>query len=207
MKELIKRTIDKGLETYEYNAFFHTMASLGKTSGPKQSEELINYTKLNFTRSKRVHRTIDILPELKSKVRSINKYQTWILLTETWCGDAANNVPVIQKVSQLSDWIELKVVFRDQNLELMDRFLTNGGRSIPKLIVLDQNYNTLFDWGPRPEAAQEIYQDWKNSDNPIPYQDFHIELQKWYNDDRGKSLQEELYLKLEGIGAEKMAIA
>jgi hypothetical protein len=86
----------------------------------------------------------------------------------------------------------VKLILRDENLEIMDAYLTNGGRSIPKLIAFNsETQEELFTWGPRPQNAQELFMDFKTNPNGRTYADFSIEMQKWYAKDRTKSLQDE----------------
>ena len=79
---------------------------------------------------------------------------------------------------------------RDENLELIDRYLTNGGRSIPKLIAFDEYGNELFNWGPRPKHIQEALNKMR-ADN-LPFNEILIESQKLYNEDKGESMQREI---------------
>jgi len=90
----------------------------------------------------------------------------------------------------LNDKIQLKLVLRDENLALMDLFLTNNGRSIPKLIVLDNQLNVLNTWGPRPSFATKMVNDYKVKHGSLDAQ-FKQDLQVWYNKDKGKNVQED----------------
>ena len=162
-----------------------------KLQGLSRKKYLINYTKLNAQRSKRVSKTSILKPELINLIEELPK-QTWLLITETWCGDAASSVPVISKLATLNPQIDLRLVLRDENTELMDQFLTRGGRSIPKLISLDSDLNVQFTWGPRPEELQKIYWDWRESENKIPYSEFHLVIQRWYNENKSEAIQGEL---------------
>lgn len=182
---------NKSYSPTEYTTLLQQYAQEGKTTG-EQQEDLIYYTKLNAQRSKRIAKTLKLDPNLVEQIEAIREKQNWILITESWCGDAANGVPILSALSELNSNIDLKIVLRDENLELMDQFLTNGGRSIPKLIVSDIKQEIQFTWGPRPKAAQDLYDDWKDDSSNIPYKEFQVELQKWYNADGGKSVQEEL---------------
>lgn len=189
---IIKSSLINPISPNEYTELIKTYAEEGKTTGPSQNEDLIYYTKLNAQRSKRIEKTVSISDDLISKIQSIDQPTNWILITESWCGDAANSVPIISKLAALSEKINLKIVLRDTNLELMDEFLTNGGRSIPKLIIADSNLNVKSTWGPRPSAAQTLYSDWKNDINKVPYKEFQVTMQKWYNSDKGQSIQKEI---------------
>ena len=187
--------------SYEsYHRLFTEYAKDGKTTGPEQKEDLIHYTKLNAQRSKRITKTTTINPQLSDVVKSLPK-QTWILITETWCGDAANSVPVIGQLAELNPEIDLRIVLRDENLEFMDRFLTKGGRSIPKLIAVNDSNNVLYTWGPRPEELQKIYWDWRESEDRVPYSEFHLVIQKWYNDNKSQAIQDEFLKEFKAVEA------
>jgi len=196
-KDIIKEALGRSISASEYGDTLQEFAKEGKTSGA-QNEDLIHYTKLNAQRSKRISKTTKLNPELVRQVKELSG-QTWLLITETWCGDAANSVPVIALLAEENSNINLRIVLRDENTELMDQFLTKGGRSIPKLIVLDDELNVLFDWGPRPEQLQKIYWDWRESENRIPYSEFHLVIQKWYNDNKSVDIQQELISKVNSI--------
>ncbi|MFY0601865.1 MAG: thioredoxin family protein [Cyclobacteriaceae bacterium] len=196
LKNIIRSASANSMSPISYNELLKSHAEEGKTTGPNPHEDLVYYTKLNAQRSKRIYKTIALNESLVSKIESISTPQTWILITESWCGDAANSVPIISSLADINPKIELQIVLRDSNDELMSEFLTNGGKSIPKLIALDEDTNVLFTWGPRPKEAQDLYDTWKNSENKVPYKEFQIEMQKWYNKDKGQSLQEELKIAL-----------
>ena len=188
--KIVSDALTNALTAEAYGELLQTYGKEGKTSG-EQKEDLVYYTRLNAQRSKRIAKTTKIDDKLVEKLHALPR-QTWLVISETWCGDAANTVPIISLLANLSKNIELKVVFRDEHPDLMDQFLTKGGRSIPKLIALDAQKHVLFDWGPRPKEAQELYWNWRESENRMPYTEFHLVLQKWYNDDRGKSTLGEL---------------
>jgi hypothetical protein len=150
-----------------------------------------DYRKLNYQRSTRLEKTFIPTDETKLIFSKINQTQNWIVITETWCGDSAQNLPVIAKLAQLSDMIDLKIVLRDSNLEFMDLHLTNGGRAIPKLIVFDANDHKIFQWGPRPVEAQNLFTTLKNDGMTKP--DINKELHLWYGRNRGKEVEREIY--------------
>lgn len=188
MKDIIKKSLQK---TYTYQAYKDLVKTLlleGKSTGPNQSEDLTNYSLLNDKRIKRLDKTIKILDDTKQFLKTIKSPQTWLVLTEGWCGDAAQNLPVIHKMAEVNSNINLQLVLRDENLELMDLFLTNGGRSIPKLIALDEELNILYTWGPRPQTATNMVLDYKTNHGYLDAQ-FKQDLQVWYNKDKGESIQ------------------
>jgi hypothetical protein len=204
VRQLLRSAMERGLEFENYLRLHENLVEKRSTTGPNHSEAYINYTKLNYHRTKRVLKTSVLNPDLLESLKSSPR-MNWILLTESWCGDAASSVPLIGKIVESVENINLKLILRDENLKLMDHFLTNKGRSIPKLIATDLDFNVLFSWGPRPQEAQVLYDNWKNDPNKISYEEFQPILQKWYNQDKGHSLQEELYKKLRLIDMGEVA--
>lgn len=184
----------KVTETYSYDSYkelINTLFAEGKTTGDNHSEAMMHYAKMNIQRMKRWDKTVKLSPEVTAAIAQIDEKQTWYVLTEGWCGDAAQNLPFINKMASLNDHIELKMILRDENLEIMDRYLTDGGRSIPKLFALDANGNELFQWGPRPAPVQKMAMDRKRNPESISYEDYNINAQKWYNQDKGATVQNE----------------
>ena len=132
------------------------------TSGAEKTESLAEYTKLNNKRMKRWDKTIKVSEEAKAKIASFNKSTTWLIITESWCGDAAHVIPVINRVAELNPNINIRIVLRDDNLELIDMFLTNGGRAIAKVIMLDNITGEVIDtYGPRPSEATNLVNEYK----------------------------------------------
>ena len=194
MKDIIKKSLKSTYTYQEYKDLVRALLAEGKATGPNQSEDITNYSMLNDKRMKRLDKTIKISDETISEIQNLKEPQTWLVLTEGWCGDAAQNLPVINKMADLNENIQLKLVLRDENLELMDLFLTNGGQSIPKLIVLDKDHNVLNTWGPRPAIATKLVADYKATHGVLDAQ-LKENLQVWYNKDKGKSTQDD-FIKL-----------
>jgi hypothetical protein len=184
--------IGRSLTYTAYEQLIAGLLSQGRTTGPDQSEALTHYTMLNQQRMHRLDKTTLLLPSVQTAIRSITIGQTWLVLTEAWCGDAAQSIPVMNAMALLNPAISLRLVLRDEHPELMDRYLTNGvARSIPKLIALDTlAMEELFTWGPRPVALQELF--YKMRADGVEYHHIKEELQRWYNRDRTISIQEEL---------------
>ena len=198
MKEIIANSLQKTISYKDYRALVRNLLAEGKATGPEQSEDLTNYSRLNDRRMKRLDKTIKISEEVMLAFQKIKQPQTWLVLTEGWCGDAAQNIPVLNKIAEATEQIDLKIVLRDEHLPLMDLFLTNGGRSIPKLIALDKDNNVIDSWGPRPTTATKMAADYKEKNGALDLV-FKEDLQVWYNKDKGKSVQEDfvnLILKL-----------
>ena len=191
MKNSLEKSLQNAISYETYRTLVSNLLANGKATGPLQSEALTNYSLLNDRRMKRLDKTLQISEDTISTINSIKEPQTWLTITEGWCGDAAQNLPVINKIAAINPNINLKVVLRDENLELMDLFLTNGGRAIPKLIALDAEHNVIFTWGPRPSVATKMVVDYKAKNGNLDAQ-FKQDLQVWHNKDKGKSVQEDI---------------
>jgi ADP-heptose:LPS heptosyltransferase len=141
---------------------------------------------------KRLDKQTRLSEDALTKTQSIKKDFTWLVLTESWCGDAAQTLPVINKFAEANEKIDLKVVLRDENEALMNHFLTDGSKSIPKLIVFDNTSNKVVgSWGPRSERAAKMVTDYKEKHGQIDDQ-FKTALQHWYNEDKGAHIEKEL---------------
>ena len=192
MINTIKQALENSFSYADYRKKVTSLIAEGKSTGHEQSEDLLKYSELNETRMNRLEKTIEVTPETKTKIKNLNKKYIWLVLSEGWCGDAAQIVPVIDKLAKLSENIELRIVLRDDNNALMQHFLTNGGKAIPKLIVLDvESSEILADWGPRPSGARQLILDYKAAHGVVD-ETAKIELQKWYLHDKGISIQKEI---------------
>ena len=191
MKKNIEEGLQKAISYTSYRKLISDLIASGKSSGPIQSEDLLNYSKLNDRRMTRLDKTIQLSHETLLALKKNDKPITWLVLTEGWCGDAAQTLPVINKIADESDLITLKIIFRDEHEELMSHFLTNGGKSIPKLLVLNSENDVLNTWGPRPNIATKMVQDYKNTHGQLDAA-FKQELQVWYNKNKGVNIQENM---------------
>ncbi len=136
-----------------------------------------------------VFRTTSIPDWALEKVRAYQGELLLLVIAEDWCGDASNVVPVLAKLGDVAPSIEVRIVDRDDNLELMDRYLTNGTRSIPIAILLDQEFNEIGHWGPRPSELQQWVMDNKDQ---IPKEERYPLVRRWYAKDKGESTLREL---------------
>jgi len=190
--QLVIQSLENATSYQDYRALVEENVANGTTTGPEQSEVLSNYTLLNHTRMKRLDKTVKIEEEIQQKFDNFNGNQTWLVITESWCGDAAHAMPVMNLLTNLTSNIDLKVVLRDENLELMDAFLTQGSLSIPKLIVLDNDTEEVVaDWGPRPSVATQLVKDYKAEYGELS-PEFKKDLQVWYNKDKSQNIIEDL---------------
>ena len=188
IKKNIEEALKKAISYTSYRKLISDLIASGKSSGPIQSEDLLNYSKLNDRRMTRLDKTIQLSQETLLGLKKIDKPITCLVLTEGWCGDAAQTLPVISKIADESDLITLKIIFRDEHEQLMSQFLTNGGKSIPKLLVLNSENKVLDTWGPRPNTATKMVQDYKNKYGQLDAA-FKQQLQVWYNKDKGVNIQ------------------
>lgn len=183
----MEKYIEKGLTFDEYYDQMDAFVNEGKASGENQTEDLIEYTRVNQRRMKKWRKVYKTSSEWLEAVKNLDRKEDWILLTESWCGDAAQNISQINNMAEVSDKIDLKILYRDENLELMDQFLTNGGRSIPKLIRLDaETKEVIGSWGPRVKTAQNIVIEGKKNGT-----NYGEELHAWYAKNKSVDLENE----------------
>lgn len=198
MESIIALNVTNSKSYQEYRTIVTQLVEQNSTSGNDTSEAMVNYTMLNDRRMKRWDKTIKVSDEVIKRVSNFKGDITWLVLTESWCGDAAHVVPAINKIAELSDNIDLKLVFRDENEELMNQFLTNGSKSIPKLIMVDNLSDEVINtFGPRPSKATQLVNDFKAKHGTLT-PEFKEELQHWYNIDKGQNTINDL-LNLLGV--------
>lgn len=160
----------------------------------KEKEDLA-MVQLNYQRVSRILRTYKIDEELLGLIKKISSPQIWMVISEAWCGDSAQNLPYIAKIAENNPLINLRIILRDSNLDIMDLYLTNGtSRSIPKFVAFDENGNELFQWGARPKEAQELVVRLKSEG--MEKEKFLEELHLWYGRDRGRTLENEFKIIL-----------
>jgi hypothetical protein len=189
---LALEAIEEATSYQEYRELVSNHVQNGTSTGPNQTEALAQYTLLNDSRMRRLDKTTKVSDSILEKISDFKGNQTWLVLTESWCGDAAQSMPIMNKLAEITEKIDLRVVQRDEHLDLMNAFLTNGGQSIPKLILIDTAANKLIgEWGPRPSTATEMVDSYKNEHGSLS-PEFKQDLQVWYNKDKGVSIAEDL---------------
>jgi thioredoxin-like negative regulator of GroEL len=199
MKRITRDIIEKAWTYDEYRTNVNELFEQGKSTGDNHSEAIMNYTKLNIFRMKRLDKTTRLTENALAQIQKENRKITWLVITEAWCGDAAQIIPVLNKLVEENENISLKMILRDENLEVMDQFLTNGTRSIPILIVLDsETLEVLNSWGPRPVEVQEMVMEAKSNaaNHPEDSKEIWDEAKKnaqlWYTKDKSKTIQAEI---------------
>ena len=203
----MKNYLEKSMSFAEYIKLIDDLLLDGKTTGPNQSDAMFNYGKLNRQRMHRLEKTVGLSESLREKVQNNKRKMIWLVITEGWCGDAAQNIPVIEKIAGASGGsIETRYVLRDENLELMDAYLTNNARSIPKLIALDaETLQEIGTWGPRPAPSMDLFIELRNRglEKPLIMEN----LQRWYIADKNQTIQTEFEKLLEDWNEPKEAAA
>ena len=193
---LIINSIKKSIAYSTYRTLIKGLLVEGKSTGSEQSESLFNFSKLNDKRMDRLDKTLKISTETSEALNKLTDNFTLLVLAEGWCGDAAQILPVINKIAESSSKIDLKIVCRDENEDLMNQFLTNGGKAIPKVIIVNNKNEVLNAWGPRPSEATKMVNDYKAIHRGLD-DNFKKGLQIWYNKDKGNNTQKDLLNILE----------
>ncbi len=190
-KVITQGHIDKTMSYARFRDLVNSLLIERKTTGPNQSKDLVQYTRLNSQRMDRIDKKTIIMPELLEELKTIRENQIWLGLVEAWCGDVAHNIPRLAKMAVSVPKVSLRLLLRDENLDVMDAYQTNGTRSIPKVIALKKDtLEVLWTWGPRPEPAQMMFFEHREKGEPVT--DITEHLQKWYNRDEGQTLQKEI---------------
>ncbi len=199
MKTIIAESYNKSITYPEYRSIVTDLVSQGKSSGNEQSEELLDYSKLNETRMNRLDKTIAIELNNIQELNDLPQNYIWLVLAEGWCGDAAQILPIINKMANASNKIELRILFRDENEDLMNQFLTNGGRAIPIVIVIEkESLEVKGHWGPRPDEALNLIKNYKQQHGVVD-ETAKTQLHLWYTNDKGITTQNELVSLMQNL--------
>lgn len=182
---------EQGMNYAEYRIMIADLHARGLTTGTNQSPEMLEYSRLNEHRMDRVEKRFVLQEDLHNRLENLSGPKYWLVLSEAWCGDAAQNLPALFQVSEHSGGkITLRILLRDEHPELMEQWLTKGGKSIPKLIQLNEHFEVTGSWGPRPAEAQRMVNEARAGG-----EDHHIyaeRIHKWYAHNNSADLQVEL---------------
>lgn len=185
---LVQQGISMGMDYEKYRDLVHHLVEIEQTTGHIQTEANIHYTQLNDRRMKRWNKTFVIPEEIQQKIITLKSRLAFLAITESWCGDAAHSLPVVNRIAELNPNIDFKIVLRDEVPEIMDAFLTNNARSIPKVILWDKEKKTILgEWGPRPYVATKMVEAYKQEHGKLT-PEFKQDLQVWYNKDKGEGV-------------------
>lgn len=184
--------VEEAMDYQQYKALIDGLLKEGKTTGTIYSgPEILEYAKLNATRMSRLEKTVILTPAMQESLSRLTAHQTWLVLTEGWCGDAAQSVPIFNAIANATDKITLRLLLRDENPDLMQQYLYEGkSKSIPRLIAVNDEMEELFVWGPRPATLQGLFVEMQ--EKKIPYAQVAEMLHTWYAKDRTISVQSEL---------------
>lgn len=178
-QELVSESLKDAMPYSTYRLLVDEHAQSYTSTGHTQNEALSRYTELNNSRMRRWDKTLNFDGLYLEPIKAIDRPLNWVVLTESWCGDAAHILPVMNKLAQLNDHIKLQIVLRDDHPQLMDAYLTDGTMSIPKLIIQEcETGEILGPWGSRPAAATALVTERRKADGTLP-PSFKEELQVW----------------------------
>ena len=198
INNIIRDSLEKAISYQDYRDLVKRLVNDNSTTGNDKNKDLVNYTMLNDRRMRRWDKMIKVSDDSKQRIVHFEGSVTWLVITESWCGDAAHVIPALSKVAELSSNIEVKLVLRDENELLMNQFLTNGGRSIAKLIMIDNTTGDVINtYGPRPAEATKLVDHYKKKHGALT-PEFKENLQVWYNKDKGQSVIQDA-LRLLGV--------
>lgn len=189
--------IQAGLTPEQYHQVFAEQAAAPAEGLDEEAAEKLEFTRLNLHRTERIRRTYTVGEDIANLVRAIEGPQTWLILTEPWCGDSAQCLPYIEAMADLNPHIDLRLILRDANLDVMDEFLTDGKRSIPQMVVFDAAGDEVTRWGPRPAEAQAVFAEAKAAG--LVKADILEKLHLFYGRNRGRALEEEFRNLLAGL--------
>jgi hypothetical protein len=107
-----------------------------------------------------------------------------IMIAEDWCMDTTNTAPFLARFAEAVPGVELRLLPRDANPDVMDRYLYNGARAIPVVIALDAAFRELGHWGPRPSELQAWV---KANKDTVSKEERLLHTRKWYARDKGET--------------------
>ena len=198
MKDFFKdRRPHNGLTYDAFRAAWMAHIEQPLTGLDSKARRYIYYARYNKERSERVEQAYEVSTKLRDVIEKIDAPQLWMVLTEDWCGDSAYALPVIVRAAALNGLIELRIVRRDDNLDIMDQFLTGTSRSIPKLVAFSAEGEERFQWGPRPREAQHLREQLKSEG--LSGSEISKKMIEWYDDGGWRQVDDDLTEVLEGV--------
>ena len=174
----------------DYSAFLNKMSrKIEDERHGKKVDVKIDKIKLNYQRYRRINKTYQVSTELQKLIRNIHLAQYWYVITEDWCGDSGQILPYLDKIVEINPEIKLKLLLREENPEIMNHYMTDGKRAIPKLISVDIQGRELFQWGPRPKATQKLFEE--NLSAGFSKPQIMEKVHAWYAQDQGRTIESE----------------
>lgn len=189
-----EQVIEKGFSYSEFVEFTEKLVEEKRTTGANQSEAYLDYTRMCLQRMNRWNKTAKVSAKMTHLMESIEEPQIWLVITEAWCGDGAQSIPYMAKLAELNPKIKLRIIMRDEYPEIMDAYLTNGARSIPKLVAFTEDLKVeLFTWGPKPFYLMNRHKEYKHDSKGLAYPGFLEEIHLWYAKNKNQDLETELF--------------
>jgi hypothetical protein len=188
---ITREHIKKAIHFPEFLLLNQSLLLEGKTTGLTQTEEYVEFGRLNVARMQRLMKTVVLKGELNDVLSRLSIPHTLIVITEGWCGDSAQIVPVLEHIRLACPYLDVVFLMRDENPQLMDQFLTKGARSIPKVVCEEQtSVEVKMEWGQLPFELQAAL------NALIAQQVTHAEkslfVQNWYNQNKTQAIQSEI---------------
>ena len=189
--ELLTKILKTSFDYEEYKVRAEKeLNSFDLLTADKTAIERNEARKINAARMSRIEKQFQPDNESIELLKKINQGLLWVVISENWCGDSAQSLPVIAKLASQNTMIDLKIVLRDNNPEFMNNHLTNGKRSIPKLIIFDEDFHQLASWGPRPESARVLME--RMLEERIEKPERLKKLHLWYAKNKGQEIEKEI---------------
>lgn len=196
LNDLVALALDKGLS---FDQFMHRADERMIANDPE--DRYASGRPLNMSRMTRHIKTYDPSDAINGVLSEIQQPQVWVVITEDWCGDSAQTLPVVAAIAALNPQISLRILDRDTYPEAIDGYLTNGARSIP-IVVATQfdevgNSEELWVWGPRPDAAKPLVTTWKNEHETNT--DWYPLLHTWYTQNAHQHVESDIMGRLNAL--------
>ncbi len=190
MEPLLDIVARHGLDEEDWRQLLRARAETPTEGLAPDAAARVSFTRLNLHRTLRLERTWQPSAALAQELSLVRAPQTWLVISEPWCGDSAQCVPCLVVAARRCPVVRLRLLPRDDFPAVMDLFLTRGTRSIPILAALDDQGRELFRWGPRPAAAQAVVDTAKAEG--LDKEALQERLHLFYGRDRGRALDAEL---------------
>jgi hypothetical protein len=185
----LDRYLSQGLTYAAFRAEWERR--LAEKPADRDARKMQHYRRYNLERTDAVESDYAPSDEALAALRALDRDQVWLVLTEDWCGDSSFLLPVVARMAREASRVDLRILPRDEHLDLMDQYLTNGGRGIPKLLALDaRTGDELFTWGPRPDAAAAKFLELKGQGLEKPQ--IVAGLMEWYDAGGWRAAEDEL---------------
>lgn len=187
--ELITRALEQGIDHATFAARAEKRAAAVDGSDP-----YIEYRKLNVARMQRQTKTYVPSDAMRTAMQGITAPQTWVCITEDWCGDSSQTEPIIAAIAALNPHVTYRMLDRDTHPDAMDMYLTNGSRSVPIVVCFDAHGAQQWVWGPRPDAALPLVAQWKTEHEVNS--EWYPKLHAWYAQHAHREVEHDLIARM-----------